>query len=79
LTQGVEALQETIIAIATDERERVFSPVKAPVPIATVEVLHVVCRLKHDHKLILLGYLLAEMNASSPWMRLLLRFTFSPV
>ena len=63
LTQGVEALQETIIAIATDERERVFEHVRSPVPPGTVDVLHVVHRLKQDHKVILLDHLLAEMNA----------------
>ena len=59
---GVEELQATIVAIATDQTERVFDHVGSPVSPATVEVLEIVRRMKRDHKVILLDHLLAEMN-----------------
>ena len=62
LDHGIEELQATIVAIATDQTERVFDHVGAHVSPATVEILDIVRRMKQDHKVILLDHLLAEMN-----------------
>lgn len=59
---GVEELQATIVAIATDQTERVFDHVGAPVRPETVEVFEIVRRMRQEHKVILLDHLLAEMS-----------------
>jgi hypothetical protein len=59
---GIEQLQETMVAIATDSSRSVFEHMGAPVPTGTGRVLDTVRRLKQDHKLILLDHLLGELG-----------------
>lgn len=62
--EGMDRLQETILAIASDASKSVFDHVGSPVPQGTVQVLEVVRRFKEDHKLILLDHLLAALGDS---------------
>jgi hypothetical protein len=59
---GMDLLQETILAIATDASHSVFDHVGTPVPLGTTMVLDTCRRLKQDHKLILVDHLLTELS-----------------
>ena len=59
---GVDKLQETLVAIATDDARSVFSHVGVGPPRGTVQVLDIIRRLKQDHKLIWLDHLLGEVD-----------------
>lgn len=63
---GIEQLQETIVAIATetDTSSSVFTHVGTPVPPGVVEVFELVKRVKNDHKLIWLDHILGELGSS---------------
>jgi hypothetical protein len=63
--EGIEQVQETVMAIATDFSRSVFSHVGTPVPPGTVEVLESIRGFKKDHKLILLDHLLYEVGVGS--------------
>ena len=63
---GIEQLQETMVAIATDTSSSVFTHVGTPVPPGVVEVLALVKRVKDDHKLIWLDHILGELGSSVP-------------
>ena len=58
--EGIEKLQETLIAIAADDT--VFDHVGTPVAHETVVVLDTVRRLKQEHKLVLVDHLMAELG-----------------
>jgi hypothetical protein len=58
---GMDLLQRTILAIATDASHSVFDHVGTPVPHGTTMVLETTRRLKQDHKLVLVDHLLAEL------------------
>ena len=60
---GIEKVQKTILAIATDSSRSVFDHVGTPVPRGTLEVLEMIRRLKQDHKLILLDHFLGELGS----------------
>ena len=62
---GMDALEETILAIATDSAHSVFDHVGTPVPIGTMHVLETAKRMKQDHKLVLVDHLMAELNSLS--------------
>ena len=59
---GMDLLEETILAIATDASHSVFDHVGTPVPPNTVHVLETIRRLKSDHKLVLVDHLMAELQ-----------------
>jgi hypothetical protein len=59
---GMDLLQETILAIATDSSHSVFDHVGTPVPPGTIHVLETTRRLKQDHKLVLVDHLMAELT-----------------
>jgi hypothetical protein len=59
---GMDLLQETILAIATDASHSVFDHVGTAVPLGTTMVLETARRLKLDHKLVLVDHLLAELS-----------------
>ena len=61
---GIEQLQETMVAIATDTSSSVFTHVGTPVPHGVVEVLDLVKRVKDDHKLIWLDHIIGELGSS---------------
>ena len=61
---GMDLLEETILAIATDKSHSVFDHVGTPVPKGTTDVLETVRRLKQDHKLVLVDHLMAELSDS---------------
>lgn len=63
---GIEQLQETMVAIATDTSSSVFTHVGTPVPHGVVEVLDLLKRVKEDHKLIWLDHILGELGSSVP-------------
>jgi hypothetical protein len=59
---GMDLLEETILAIATDASHSVFDHVGTPVPPGTVQVLETSRRLKEaDHKLVSLDLLMSEL------------------
>lgn len=64
---GIEQLQETMVAIATDTSSSVFTHVGTPVPHGVVEVLDLLKRVKEDHKLIWLDHILGELGSSVPF------------
>ena len=61
---GIEQLQETMIAIATDTSSSVFTHVGTPVPPGVVEVQDLLNRLKEDHKLIWIDHIIGELGSS---------------
>mmetsp|Transcript_3385 Transcript_3385/g.6702 ORF Transcript_3385/g.6702 Transcript_3385/m.6702 type:complete len:1454 (-) Transcript_3385:94-4455(-) len=63
---GIEQLQETMVAIATDTSSSVFTHVGTPVPNGVVDVLDLVKRVKDDHKLIWLDHIIGELGSSVP-------------
>jgi len=58
---GMELLEETIVAIATDVNHSVFDHVGTAVPRGTLPVLETSRRLKQEHKLVLVDHLMAEL------------------
>ena len=62
--QGIDRLQETILAIGTDTSGSVFDHVGTPVPNGAVQVLELIRRFKEEHKLILLDHLLEAVDDS---------------
>lgn len=59
---GMDLLEETILAIATDANHSVFDHVGTPVPPGTVQVLETSRRLKEaDHKLVSLDLFMSEL------------------
>jgi hypothetical protein len=63
---GIEQLQETMIAIATDTSSSVFTHVGTPVPNGVVEVQDLLGRLKEDHKLMWVDHIIGELGSSVP-------------
>jgi hypothetical protein len=63
---GIEQIQETMVAIATDTSSSVFTHVGTQVPHGVVEVLTLIKRVKQDHKLIWLDHILGELGSSVP-------------
>jgi hypothetical protein len=59
---GMDCLEETILAIATDSSHSVFDHVGTPVPTGTMHVLETIKRMKQDHKLVLVDHLMAELD-----------------
>jgi len=59
---GVEQLRDTIVDIATDPSRSVFQHVGTPIPEGTGLVMDIIRRLKQDHKLILIDYLVGEIG-----------------
>jgi S1-C subfamily serine protease len=59
---GMDLLEETILAIATDAGHSVFDHVGTPVPVGTIQVLETARRLKEDHKLVLVDHLMGELG-----------------
>lgn len=59
---GMEQLQRTVLAVATDSKRSVFEHVGTPVPVGTVLVMEATRRFAMDHKLILLDHLLGELG-----------------
>ena len=63
-SMGLESLEETILAIATDSSQAVFDHVGTPVPKGTTQVLEAAKRLKRDHKLILVDHIMGDLHKS---------------
>jgi hypothetical protein len=59
---GMDLLEQTILAIATDKSHSVFDHVGTPVPTGTAHVLETTRRLKQDHKLVLVDHLMADLS-----------------
>ena len=57
---GMEQLEETVLAIATDASHSVFDHVGTPVPKGTVAILETIRRLKQNHKLVLVDHIMGE-------------------
>jgi hypothetical protein len=57
---GMDQLEETVLAIATDASHSVFDHVGTPVPEGAVSVLETVRRLKQNHKLVLVDHIMGE-------------------
>eukprot|EP00980_Cylindrotheca_fusiformis_P029458 scaffold23479_cov143-Cylindrotheca_fusiformis.AAC.8 len=59
---GMDLLEQTIVAIATDANHSVFDHVGTPVPPGTVQVMETTRRLKEaDHKLVSLDLFMSEL------------------
>lgn len=60
--EGIQKLQEMMVAIANDPSNSVFDHVGTPVPPGTVLVREAIQRFKEEHKLILLDHLLGDLG-----------------
>ena len=63
---GIQQIQETMVAIATDTSRSVFEHVGTPVPPGTVEILEYTKSVKHQHKLIRLDHVLGAVGDVVP-------------